>query len=53
MRYREKESKVLLEVRKWKREVAKQASKLHGQELADYYNASLKYLKKSKHSTDF
>ena len=44
----EKESKVMLEVRKWKREVAKEASKFHGQALADYYNKSLKHLKQGK-----
>lgn len=45
---KEKESKTLLEVRKWKKEAAKEASKLHGQELVDYYNKSLKILKRRK-----
>ncbi len=39
---KEKESKALLEVRKWKKEVAKEASKLHGQARLDYYNQSIK-----------
>ena len=39
---KEKESKALIEVRKWKRAVAKEASKLHGQARLDYYNQSIK-----------
>lgn len=38
----DKESKALLEVRKWKKEVAKEASKLHGQARLDYYNKGIK-----------
>ena len=48
MKFKEKESKALLEVRKWKHEVAKQASKLHGQERLDFYNKGIVPEKKSK-----
>ncbi len=42
---KEKESKALLEVRKWKKAVAKEASKLHGLARLDYYNKGSKALK--------
>ena len=45
---KEKESKALLEVRKWKREVAKGAGKLHGQERLDYYNRGIQTWKVKK-----
>ena len=45
---KEKESKSLLEVRKWKKEVAKEASKLHGQARLDYYNKSIKSWRSQK-----
>jgi len=48
MKYKEKESKVLLEVRKWKREVAEEASKLHGQARLDFYNKGIAAGKKNK-----
>ncbi|MBI4430160.1 MAG: hypothetical protein HY587_00415 [Candidatus Omnitrophica bacterium] len=41
MKYKEKESKAMLEVRRWKREVAKEASKLHGQARLDFYNKGI------------
>ena len=41
MKYKEKESKVLLEVRKWKREVAKEANKIHGPARLDFYNKGI------------
>ena len=49
MKYKEKESKILTEVRKWKRAVAKEANKLHGQARLDYYNkgAAAKKIKKA------
>ncbi len=37
-----KESNALLEVRKWKKAVTKEASKLHGQARLDYYNKGIK-----------
>ena len=43
-----KESKALLEVRKWKKEVAKEASKLHGKALVEFYNKSIKIWKGTK-----
>ena len=39
---KQRESKALLEVRKWKREVAKEARKLHGKALVEFYNKSIK-----------
>ena len=48
MKYREKESKTLLEVRKWKKEVGKEAGKLHGQARLDFYNKGTVFVKKVK-----
>ncbi len=45
---RENESKALLEVRKWKKAVAKEASKLHGQARIDYYNKGIKTVRDKK-----
>lgn len=39
---KEKESKALLEVRKWKEAVAKEAKKLRGRTLTDYFNRGIK-----------
>ena len=44
----EKESKALLEVRKWKKAVAKEANRLHGQARLDYYNGGIKVRKGKK-----
>ncbi|MBI3313419.1 MAG: hypothetical protein HYZ83_04235 [Candidatus Omnitrophica bacterium] len=38
-RKNERESKALLEVRRWKKEVAKEARKLHDQARIDFYNS--------------
>ena len=48
MKYKGKESKALLEVRKWKKEVAKEANKLHGQARLDFYNKGIVPGKKNK-----
>lgn len=39
---KEKESKALVEVRKWKEDVAKEVGQLHGQARLDYYNKIVK-----------
>lgn len=48
MKYKERESKALIEVRKWKKEVAKEANKLHGQARLDFYNKGITANKKNK-----
>lgn len=50
---KEKESKALLEVRKWKKEAAKEASKLHGQARLAFYNKSIKAWKEKKAGATF
>ena len=45
---KEQEWKALIEVRKWKKEVAKEASKLRGQARLNFYNQSNKTWKAKK-----
>lgn len=43
-----KESKSLIEVREWKKAVAKETEKLQGRFLLSYYNRSIKHREKEK-----
>ncbi len=45
---KEKESRALLEVRKWKKAVAEEARKLKGQARLDYYNQGIKTVSRKK-----
>jgi len=43
-----KESKILKEVREWKKAVSKDVKKLRGQALLDYYNEAAKKFRKRR-----